>query len=495
MTAQRIDSLLDHQLATRPEGPALTDNLGHSWSYADLGAAVDRLAAHLCGLGVGRTDRVLLVMENCAPAIAALFAAARIGAAIVPCNARQSAAELDRIIAHAQPAAILFTSAVSAEAAGHAARHGAIPLAVPDNALASVVCRPDPAPELSDVAAILYTTGTTGPPKGVMLTHANLIFGGRVSARIRGMVPEDVIYGVLPVSHVFGLASVIMAGIGSGALIQLAPRFDPARLYQALAGGVTMLSAVPQMHAALMRYTAAQGQAQLPSARLRYVSSGAAPLDPDWKRRAEAFFGLPLQNGYGMTETTAGASLTRHAAPGDDISVGPPLPGVGLRIDHHSDGAQGGIGEVLIHGGGVMKGYFRNPEASAAVLSRDGWLRSGDLGRLDAGGNLHIAGRLKELIIHGGFNVYPPEVEAALNDHPQVVQCAVIGHRVAGDEQVVAFIEAAPETRPTEAELRDFAARRLTAYKRPARFVFLDKLPAAPTGKILKGALAALIPQ
>jgi len=223
------------------------------------------------------------------------------------------------------------------------------------------------------------------------------------------------------------------------------------------------------------------------------VSSGAAPLDLDWKRRAEAFFGLPLQNGYGMTETTAGVCLTSHCESNADISVGRPFPGVSVKLDYETSDAQDGVGEILVGGGGVMKGYFRNPEETEKTFTSDGWLRTGDLGRYDDDGNLHIAGRSKELIIHGGFNVYPPEVEAALNDHPQVIQCAVIGHVVDADELVYAFVEASPNDWPDETDLRNFAAERLSGYKRPSRIILLEKLPTAPTGKILKSKLSSFL--
>jgi len=420
-----IHQHLDEQATSRPDACALTDTIGRDWSYTDLAAQSIALAGELSGQGVCANDRVLLVLENCAAVVAAIFATSRIGATVVPCNARVSTGELQRIVAHAQPAAILFTNTASSPASEHAAAMSATPLEALKE-LTGVYPGSSPDPELTDVATILYTTGTTGTPKGVMLTHSNLNFGGEVASQTRQVTSADTLYGILPISHVFGLSSIIMTGVISGACIRLEPRFVPAKLYDALTTGVTLLSAVPQMHALLMQYAKEQGYDRLPTKTLRYVSSGAAPLDPDWKRRAEEFYGVPLQNGYGMTETTAGASLTRQTECNEDISVGTPFP---------------------------------------------------------------IAGRTKELIIHGGFNVYPPEVEAALNEHPQVIQCAVIGRQVDGDELVYAFVEATDDDRPAEAELMAFAAERLAGYKRPSRIVLCKKLPAAATGKILKHQL------
>jgi len=287
-------------------------------------------------------------------------------------------------------------------------------------------------------------------------------------------------------THVFGLSSIVTAAMCAGAQIRLEARFSAATLYRALGEGVTLLSAVPQMHALVMQYTREQGHKKLQGSALRYVSSGAAPLDPEWKRKAEAFYGVALQNGYGMTETTAGICVTKSRIGDPDISVGPPLPRVEVAIDR---GDTNGIGEVLTRGPNVMKGYYRNPSETDAVLDAEGWLHTGDLGRIDGRGFLHIMGRLKELIIHGGFNVYPPEVEAALNAHPKVIQSAVIGRMVSGDEQVLGFVQVAKGDAPDPEELRQFVARQLTGYKRPSQIIMATELPAAPTGKILRHRL------
>lgn len=485
----RMHGYLDHQVATRPEAQAVSDNGGTSWTYAGLSAACDALQGELTKAGVVSGDRVLIVSENCTLAIAAQFACSRMEAVAVPINARQTASELNRIVDHARPAAVLLTTDASTDAAAHADRmqareirgvFGALHLATP------FASNPDAD---RDVAVMLYTTGTTGQPKGVMLTHGNVRAAGVVSAGQRQMTADDVVYGVLPLTHVFGLASVVMAVMYVGAQVRLEARFSPAKLYEATRDGVTMLSAVPQMHALVMQYAKEQGFDALNSTTLRYVSSGAAPLDPAWKREAESFYGVALQNGYGMTETTAGICVTMNPIGDPDISVGPAMRGVEVRIDETVAGDGQGSGEVLVRGPMIMKGYYRNPEETARVLSKDGWLRTGDLGQVDVRGFLHILGRSKELIIHGGFNVYPPEVEAALNDHPQVIQTAVIGRMVNGDEQVLAFVQVAVDDEPDVEDLRAFAAERLAGYKRPGQIILAHDLPAAPTGKILKHKL------
>ncbi len=484
----RLHHLLDKHVATRGLAPAFSDSIGTRWNYGELGAAAFDLADAFDRAFVGPGDRVMIVTENCNAAVAAVFAASRRHATIIPINARQTEAELTRIIEHADPKLVLFASAVSKEAAAHASRLQAKPLNGSFGAL-HMLRRSAEADAESDVAVQLYTTGTTGTPKGVMLTHENVRFGGKTSVDLRSMQSDDIIFGVLPITHVFGLCSIVVGAVHAGAQVRLEARFDVAKLYAGLREDVTLLSAVPQMHALLMQYTKEQGLQRLDSKTLRYVSSGAAPLDPTWKREAEAFYGVAIQNGYGMTETAAGVAATRNMIGDPDISVGPPMNGVEVKIDDTVPGGANGSGEIMVRGPNIMKGYFRNPDETAKVLQSDGWMRTGDLGRFDDDGRLHILGRSKELIIHGGFNVYPPEVEAALNDHQQVIQAAVIGHMVKGDEKVLAFCQVADNDAPDLDELRAFVADRLTGYKRPSQIILAGKLPAAPTGKILKHKL------
>lgn len=487
MTARKIFDLVDKNAAVRPEAPAIKDCDGTVYSWARFADLTHEAATLLALQGAAPGERVLVVGENCLALPVLIHAAARLGAWAVPVNARMSAPEIARIADHARPVVTVYTSHVSAEAATHAGDAQSVQTGF--GALQMRPGRPDPEPDSANdpTAILLYTTGTTGDPKGVMLTHGNLLFAAQASTWLRNLGPEDHVYGALPLTHVFGVASMLMASAHAGAMVELATRFDPARLFRALRDGATVMPAVPQMHALLMAHAEAQGHRTLGAARLRYVSSGAAPLDPTWKRKAETFYNLPLQNGYGMTESTAGVSGTRNPIGDPDTSVGPPLPGVEIALDQ-SLGEDPEVGEVLTKGPHVMKGYFRNPQATAQTV-QDGWLRTGDLGRIDDQGRLHIVGRAKELIIRGGFNVYPPEVEAALHDHPAVVQSAVIGRQSGSDEEVLAFVQVRAPGCVTEGELAEYAAQRLTGYKRPNRIFIVDALPAAATGKILKHRL------
>lgn len=494
MTAlNRIHELLDRNARAYPAQTAVIDGDGRRVDWADYAQQTVACADLMTLVGVRGGDRVLVVAENCLAVAVAIYAASRLDAWVVPVNARMAPHELEKIVAHADPALVMFTSAVSQEALDHAERLGA-EVAQTGAGRVHLLARQGASREVTaagpdGIAVLLYTTGTTGDPKGVMLSHGNLLFAAQASAVLRDLGPGDRVYGALPLSHVFGVASMLMASAHAGATVQLAARFSPGALYQALRDGVTVLPAVPQMHALLMAYAVENGHDTLDSPALRYVSSGAAPLDPAWKRRAESFYGIALQNGYGMTESTAGVSGTRNPPGLADISVGPALPGVEIALDP-SMGGEPGVGEVLTRGPHVMKGYFRNPAETTKVVDADGWLRTGDLGKIDENQHLHIVGRCKELIIRGGFNVYPPEVEAALNDHPAVVQSAVIGRVTeGGNEDILAFVQVTRPGAVEVTELKAFVAGRLSNYKRPSRILLVASLPASASGKILKHKL------
>lgn len=411
--------------------------------------------------------------------VALLFAIASLDAWSVNVNARLSAGELAAIRAHCSPRRVLYTVAASPDALAHAGADAAQAL----GELMAGPLDPDAVPEPvrpdgGQVAALVYTTGTTGQPKGVMLTHANLLFVAATSSSLRGLAPSDHASGVLPVSHVYGLSSVMLGTLYAGACLHLMPRFSAeALLAQIRAGLLTIVQGVPAMYARLL---ALAGTEPVPS-RLRFCYAGGSPLDPMLKRAVERMFGLPLHNGYGLTESGPTVSQTRLDAPRDDSSVGHPIPGVEVRIVEPA-------GELWVRGPNVMAGYYRDPAHTAAALRPGGWLATGDLATIGADGALFIAGRLKELIIRSGFKVYPLEVETALNSHPAVRQSAVVGRAAAdGEEEVLAFVEAAGEV--DAAALHDWLRTRLAPYKRPARIVFMAALPAAPSGKILKSRL------
>lgn len=485
----RIDAIPNSAAARTPDAPALVD-AGRTLTYADLAALVDRRAGQLRALGVRPGDRVLLASENCADQVALIFAAAAVGAWIVNVNPRLTAPELEAIRTHSGARIALYTAAVSPEAAAHAARAGA----TPDDGLMAGPLNMNAMPEEDDsIAALVYTTGTTGTPKGVMLSHRSLLFVAAVSSRLRGLNPLDRAWGVLPISHVYGLTSVMLGTLSAGACLHLAPRFTPEAMLAAIRDdGLSIVQGVPAMYARLLEHVGAD--ARLPS-RLRFAYAGGAPLDPALKAAVERLLGVPLHNGYGLSEAAPTVSQTRLDAPRADTSVGQAIPGVEVRVvgKDGQDVADGEAGELWVRGPNLMRGYYRDPDATTAALRPGGWLNTGDMARRDADGALFIVGRTKELIIRSGFNVFPLEVETALNAHPGVTQSAVVGRTVAdGNEEVIAFVQPDPRRTPSEAELRAWAAERLAPYKRPARIVMMDALPAAANGKVLKHVLKGI---
>jgi acyl-CoA synthetase (AMP-forming)/AMP-acid ligase II len=360
----RIHDPLDYWAARAPNAPALTDTDARVLTYAALREGVEAISVILAQAGVRGGDRVLIVNENSAAAVAALFAASRLDAWAVPVNARLTPVEIDRIRQHARPRAILFSHMVSQEAAAHAERHNAAAETATAAGRVRIIggleSEPEPVSKsgASQVAAVIYTSGTTGSPKGVMLTHRNLLFNAIASGRLRRMVSGDFVVQLVPISHVFGLTSVLLCAISAGARILLVPRFDPARLANALENGITILQGVPAMYAKLLEHLeTTNGSLSAPG--LRYMSAGGSPLDIDWKRSIERRFGLPLNNGYGLTESSSALAITRVEAPRDDDSVGLPLPGVEVRFvgTDGMDVADGEIGEGWVRGPDVMRGY------------------------------------------------------------------------------------------------------------------------------------------
>jgi acyl-CoA synthetase (AMP-forming)/AMP-acid ligase II len=332
----------------------------------------------------------------------------------------------------------------------------------------------------------------------VVLTHRNLLFIAAVSARIRSLTPEDRLYGVLPMSHAVGLSVVLLGTLLSGATLYLAPRFDPVAALATLERDrLSIVLGVPAMFALLADYAKSKGMSgPLKFPALRIISSSGAPLQAAVKSAVESLFGMTLHNGYGVTECSPTIAQARVEEPRTDLSVGRILPGVEIKLVG-TDGKQvgdGEVGELSVRGPNVAKGYYRAPEETAAAIDPDGWFNTRDLARLE-GGHLFIVGRTKELIVRFGMNVYPAEVEAVLNTHPEVVRSAVIGRSVQGvegGEEVIAFVQLSPGSSATVAAVADHAARNLAPYKRPSHLVIVDAMPLTPTGKVRKEELTKL---
>lgn len=490
-----LDTFLRNAVARKPDGLAIIGHDDRHQTWSEVWQATCDARDKLQDAGVRPGDRVVFVLENCIEVVAFFYATTMLQASAVAVNARMTKDELSRIIEHSDPSALVFTTSSSHDARVHAEQCSAV-YATGSFGEVAIAIRAGSRPEIAyadpaeQVALLLYTSGTTGAPKAAMLTHTNLMAAARASADVRGMRDGDMTYLALPLSHIFGLVTTLAICFAQGSM-RLEARFSVERLYAALQDDVTLLPAVPQMHAHLFEYARTHGMPKYDKGLLRYVSSGGAPLDPAWKREAEAFYGVALQNGYGLTECGAGVCATRNTLGDPDISVGGPMLGSILSLDMKAPGAKPdeGIGEILVRGPQVMKGYFRDPEQTKPVLSKDRVFRTGDLGRFDTEGRLHIVGRTKELIIRSGFNVYPVEVEAALTEHPDVTIAAVIGRPIEGNEEVLAFVKVAPGCELSVEDLRDFLKDHLGPYKRPSHIIIAQTLPAAPTGKILKAKL------
>ena len=493
----RIHQVFDRHVAATPDGVALIDD-GETLTYRQFDRAVSGTTDALRELGIRAGDRVLIVSENCISLACLLFAASRLDAWGIVANPRLSPRELDQIREHSGARRVFFTADVSEEAAAHASRLEAGigdigPLCgIGVSALnQDAVAEPVEADAAKQVAVLIYTSGTTGTPKGVMLTHRDLLFSAKTTALHRHMTAADNQYCVLPISHIVGISLLIMT-LMVGARVRLVVKYSPAALAKAMAEeGITLLNGVPATYQRLLEHKATAGLSKLDRGALRLIGVAGAPLDPELKARVEKELGLPLSNGFGITECSPGISGVRSDAPRKDNSVGRILPGVQARIVRR-DGTMvtnGDIGELHVRGPNVMRGYYRAPDLTAKAIDEEGWFSTGDLARFE-GDQMYIVGRTKEMIIRSGFNVYPAEIEAVISTHPAVVQSAVVGRAVEGNEEVVAFVQLLKGSNVTARDLMVHIAPQLTSYKRPSEIILMDALPATSTGKLLKHKLA-----
>ena len=494
-----------HHLITRwaeiqPDAPALQDP-SRKLSYHEFAAAIERSVPRLRDHGVRPGDRVLIVAENTVASAVLMMAVQRLDAWPAIVNARLPSREIEGFRACAGARLTLYACDHSQAAAGHAADDAV--LAIEDESIGRVVfgaidngCEPEPVHEdhRRQVGLMIFTSGTTGTPKAVMLSHFGLINMGAILSGTRHTTAKDSYSGAAPLSHIIGQAN-LMNILWAGASLSLQPRVEVARMAEAIAaGGMTHLSFVPTVYARLLDHIERNG-IDVSGNRLRYISSGGAPLDPDLKRRIERTFGLPMVNGYGMTECAPALRSRHDLYGGEPGNIGKPEPGIEARIVDADGGDIGpdGVGELWLRSNSVMMGYYRNPEATAEVLRPDGWFRTGDLARWLDDREIAIVGRAKEMIIRSGFNVYPAEVEAALNSLPGVLQSGVVGRPAEeGNEEVIAFVEPQPGATLDEQILLDGLRELIAPYKRPARIVIMDALPLGGTGKIWKKRLAEL---
>lgn len=473
-------------------------------SYRTLWARAGRFAAHLRARGLGRGDRIALLLTNTSAFPVAYFGILAAGATVVPVNILLRSGEITYLLRDCAAAALVSEAALRPCAEDAAGAAGVEIIEV-----AQVPGIDDPADDTAtdyertdgnDVAVVLYTSGTTGRPKGVLLTHANLV----TNITVTMLSPfdfgsSDVLLGALPLHHTFGQICGMCVCFRAGATLVLMPRFDAAHALELLAAErCTVFMGVPTMYFALLDAAGAGVESALERA-----YCGGAALSPQTLRRFRSVFGCEIYEGYGLTETSPVVAYNDRGAPVKPGTVGRAIWGVRVEIARSDldDRIQllpdGEVGEIVVRGHNVMAGYLNRPDATAEVLV-DGWFRSGDLGRKDEDGYLVVVDRKKDMILRGGYNVYPRELEDVLIDHPRIAQVAVIGvpdERLGQEVCAVVIARQDGASAPGQAadEIVAWSRNRLAAYKYPRRVVFVDEFPLGPSGKVLKRELAARI--
>jgi long-chain acyl-CoA synthetase len=492
-----ISNLLIESTARRPKHPAIRF-LERTITYEELNREVDRLSHGLVRAGLHPGDICVLMMPNSIDWVIVYYALAKVGAVVLPVNFLYRVGELEHIFKDSGARAFIghkdyleHPRQVMAHlpkmdlriAQGEPPGQGFIPLEelfAEDESFAPFQTRDD------DTWAIIYTSGTTGHPKGAMLTHYNLANNAMTVANMRSTDPNDVVFGVLPLFHIYGQTSAFNSSIYLGLTIRLWPHFEAEELFFAIEEEESsILIAVPTIFNRLVELANVRSPRR---SGLRFCVSGGASLPVEVLRRFEDRFHTTIYEGYGLTECSPVCvenPFGRQTRPG---SIGLAIPGFEARIvnDQDEDVSIGEIGELIIRGPGVMKGYLNQPGATAETL-RGGWLHTGDLARMDEDGYIYIMDRKNEMIIRGGYNVYPREIEEILYTHPDVMEAAVMGvpHLDLGEE-VAAVVVLRQGACTTPEELSQFVKERVAPYKYPRRIRLLKELPKSHTGKILK---------
>jgi long-chain acyl-CoA synthetase len=461
-------------------------------SYAVLEQGAQRAAGWLRELGVEAGDRVGVMLPNVPHFPVTYYGALRLGAVVVPMNPLLKGREVEHYLTDSG-AKVLFAWQDFADAARAGAdAAGAELILVEPQQFIQDLFQKDPVEEIADrdsddSAVLIYTSGTTGTPKGADLSHGNL--GSNVETILSSLIEmrdDDVILGALPFFHSFGQTCALNACITAGATLTLIPRFDPDHALEIIERDkVTIFEGVPTMYVAMLHASKA-GDADTSS--LRLCVSGGSAMPGEVLRAFEEKFGCKILEGYGLSETSPVASFNHPDRERKVGSIGTPVEGVEMKVvdDEGNEVEQGEVGEIVIKGPNVMKGYWNKPDATAETI-KDGWFHTGDMAKVDEDGYFFIVDRKKDLIIRGGYNVYPREVEEILYEHPAVREVAVVGlpHDDLGEE-VGAAVALKDGHDATAQELQAYARDNVAAYKYPRRVWFVDELPKGPTGKILK---------
>jgi long-chain acyl-CoA synthetase len=491
-----LADLLTTAATTRAGGVAIKRD-ERELTYAALDAASARVAGLLRAKGVLPGDRVGIMLPNVEYFPIAYYGALRAGAAVVPMNVLLKAREASFYLGDSDAKVLLAWHEFADAAHAGAEETGADCVLVEPGDFESLLDRCAPVAEVADrdaddTAVILYTSGTTGTPKGAELTHANLLRNVEVSIDVFGLRDGAVTLGALPLFHAFGQTCALNATIAVGGTLTLVPRFDGTKALEVIERDrVTVFEGVPTMYAAMLHSPHA---ADADTSTLDVCVSGGAAMPVELMRAFEAQFGCQVLEGYGLSETSPVASFNRRDRERKPGSIGLPLDGIEMRVvdDEGTEVAPGDVGEIAIRGHNVMKGYLGRPDATAEVIDADGWFRTGDMGRVDEDGYFFIVDRKKELVIRGGYNVYPREIEEVIYEHPAVREAAVIGvpHDELGEE-VAAAVALKDGADASAADIRSFVKERVAAYKYPRHVWLVDDLPKGPTGKILKREIRA----
>ena len=470
------------ELAHRGTAPCVRDD-SIALDYAGFAERVDAAAEQFEALGLRRGDVVATFLPNRVELLIALAAAWRLGAVATPVNPAFTAAEAEYQLTDSAARLIIVDDDALTATPDRAVLH------VDDLAADASSWTPPTPPTMSDDALLIYTSGSTGRPKGVRLAHENLHYMASTMKELLSLTAADHALLVLPLFHVNAICVSFLAPVLAGGQLSITGKFSPSRFFTDLYTlRPTYFSAVPTIYALLVSHPDVSAEAFIS---LRFAICGAAPISKELLDHVESTFGIPILQGYGLTEATCASACNPLDGERKSGTVGPALPGQTIRIAG-PDGAEvptGEPGEVLISGASVMRGYLNRPEATASTVV-DGWLHTGDVGTLDADGYLTLVDRIKDMIIRGGENLYPKEIENALASHPAVLECAVVGapDPVYG-EVPVAFVVAYPDKPVTETELADHVAGILTKTKRPNEINLVDQLPRNPVGKIDKPGL------
>jgi malonyl-CoA/methylmalonyl-CoA synthetase len=474
-------SLIRARVPGDPQAPFLIRPDGSTLSYAEMARRSGTLANRLVALGVAPGDRVAIQAEKSEDALLVYLATIRAGAVHLPLNPAYTPAEVGYFLGDAEPALFVGDPARGKGAARTETLEALLAAGGADD-FEDVPREPD------DLAAILYTSGTTGRSKGAMLTHRNLASNAETLREAWRFTGEDRLLHALPIFHTHGLFVATNVSLLAGAAMLFLPAFDAGEVIRLLPQATTMMG-VPTFYTRLL---ARPDFTRALTAHMRLFVSGSAPLSAETHREFEARTGHLILERYGMTETNMNTS-NPYEGPRVAGTVGPPLAGVELRIADAATGEevpQGEVGVIEVRGPNVFKGYWRMPEKTAEEFRPDGYFVTGDMGLVDEAGYVHIVGRAKDVVITGGLNVYPAEVEAAIEALPGVAECAVIGvpHPDFG-EAVVAAVTAKDGAELDETSIREALADTLAAFKRPKRVVIAGSLPRNAMGKVQKAAL------